>query len=98
MSDKTLQAHQKTKYLKIVRCLWSSDPEDAHQEYPDISVAQFVTANAYYDSLRCEGCHCGSCVRLPELASDLDNSPTELLPIAQLAIKLGKEAFDNDTE
>lgn len=81
---------QKREYLKIVDCLWTDGPEATNAEYPQLSIQQLKTANAYYDSLRCEGCYCGYCVNLPELASNLESSPEELKPIANLAIKLAQ--------
>ncbi len=94
----SLQAVQKKKYLEIVYLLWDDGAEEAHEAYPDLSVGQLETANEYYDSLRCSGCRCGSCVNLPELASNLNNSPKELIPIARLAAKLGKEEFNKFKE
>jgi len=68
--------------------------ESAHQEYPELSVKQLTTANAYYNSLRCEGCMCGSCVRLGDLSSNLGESPKDLEPIAKLATKLGQQEYE----
>ena len=87
----------KAKYLELVFCLWEEGAAGAHQEYPDISVEQFQKANDYYDTLRCEGCYCGSCVGLGELSKNLDNSPIELKPLADLALKLGEEEFHHKT-
>jgi hypothetical protein len=86
---------KKRKYMKIAICLWQHGAQEAHQEYPDISVVQFENANKYYDSLRCEGCHCGSCVNLPELANNLDQSPAPLEPIAKLAQRLGEAEYQS---
>ncbi len=94
MSANKLAALQKTKYLEIVFCLWDSGEESTHQEYPDLSVKELKVANAFYDSRRCAGCMCGSCVGLSDLSSTLDESPPELEPIAKLAIKLGRQEYD----
>jgi hypothetical protein len=94
MSNPKLESLQKTKYLEIVFCLWEEGADSAHDEYPDLSVKELNTANAYYDSLRCEGCMCGSCVRVGDLASNLDKSPKDLIPIAALAAKLGKREYE----
>jgi len=93
MSANKLAALQKTKYLEIVFCLWEEGEESTHQEYPALSVKQLLTANAYYNSLRCEGCMCGSCVGVSELASNLTTSPKELEPIAKLAASLGEDEY-----
>lgn len=93
MSANKLAALQKSKYLEIVFCLWEEGPESAHKEYPAISVKEFQTANAYYDSKRCEGCMCGSCVGLSELSSNLPESPEQLKPLARLAAQLGDQAY-----
>jgi len=82
---------QRNHYLQIVMCLWDEGPEIAHEEFPSVSVRQFSIANDYYNSLRCEGCMCGSCVNLGELASNLDASPHDLKPIANLAKQLARE-------
>lgn len=92
--DQKLLNFQKKIYMRISVSLWQNGPEEAHDEYPQISVRQFETANKYFDSLRCEGCSCGSCINLPELASNLDKSPPALQPLATLAQKLGKEQFE----
>jgi len=94
MSQQKLEALQKTKYLEIVFCLWEEGEESTHHEYPELSVKQLTIANAYYNSLRCEGCMCGSCVRLGNLSSTLDESPKDLEPIARLAVKLGQQEYD----
>lgn len=94
MSNSKLASLQKTKYLEIVFCLWEEGAESTHNEYPALSVKELNTANAYYDSLRCDGCMCGSCVRLGDLASNLDTSPKPLLPIAALAAKLGQQNYE----
>lgn len=94
MSANKLASLQKTKYLEIVFCLWEDGEESAHQAYPDLSVKELKVANAYYDSLRCEGCMCGSCVRIGDLSSNLGESPKDLEPIAKLATKLGQQAYD----
>lgn len=94
--DPQLTSLQKKKYLEIVYFLWEWGSEETHDEYPQLSVEELNKANEYYDSLRCEGCHCGSCVNLPSLARNLENSPEPLKPIAELAISLGKEEFSNN--
>jgi len=94
MSQQKLEALQKTKYLEIVFCLWEEGPESTHEEYPDLSVRELKTANDYYDSLRCPGCMCGSCVGIGNLASNLGESPQELEPIAKVAAKLGRQTYE----
>lgn len=95
MSNFKLAALQKTKYLEIVFCLWDEGAESTHNEYPALSVKELKVANAYYDSLRCAGCMCGSCVRIGDLSSNLAESPKDLIPIAALAAKLGQQEYDN---
>ncbi len=81
----------KKHYYQIVGSLWNEGIEETHRAYPDLSIEQLTIANEFYNSFRCEGCHCGSCVPLDEFANNLDTSPEELKPIAELAIKLGKD-------
>lgn len=85
---------QKNIYLKIVNNLWEYGEEEANEIYPDISVNEFKIANNYFNSLRCEGCYCGSCVNLYELSENLHTNPQELQPIAKLAQKLGIIQFN----
>lgn len=92
--DHKLASAQKKKYMQIVYCLWQHGANRANEIYPQISTEQFQIANQYYNSLRCVGCMCGSCVNLPELASNLDKSPKELKPIAQLAQELGSKVVE----
>lgn len=90
MSSNKLAALQKSKYLEMVFCLWESGPEGANREYPEVSVRQFAIANAHYDTLRCEGCYCGSCVGLGE---HLENPPKELKPLTDFAIRAGEAEY-----
>lgn len=83
----------KNNFLEIVCCLWEDGEDEAHKVYSDVSIEQFKIAGTYFDSFRCEGCHCGSCVPLLEFANDLENCPNELKPLAQLAIKLAEQTF-----
>lgn len=78
-------------YSRIALCLWMKGAEKANEEYPQISIDEFNIANKYYDSLRCDGCYCGACVNLSELSRNLDQSPLDLKPIADLAKKLSQE-------
>lgn len=91
--DSKLLNLQKRCYMRIAVCLWEHGPAGANDEYPQISVKQFDTANKYFNSLRCPGCSCGSCINLPQLASNLNESPKELQPLADLAKQLGEEQF-----
>jgi hypothetical protein len=95
MGKPRLESLQKSAYLRIVNYLWDHNPKEAHEEYPDVSTEEFCIANDYYDSKRCPGCWCGSCVGLSDLSSNLPSSPKQLKPIADLAIKLGQQEFDS---
>ena len=83
-----LKSLSKRKFMRISYNLWQESPEEMHEQYPEISVKQFKEANVYFDSKRCEGCSCGSCINLPELASDLDSLPAALVPLGSLAKRL----------
>ena len=86
-----LKQAQKRKFMRLSYALWQGSPEEMNEEYPEISVVQFKQANKFFDSKRCEGCSCGSCIDLPSIASNLDDVPKELIPIAKLAQRLGAE-------
>ena len=86
-----MPSSSKRHYVEIIYCLWDVGAEEAHKEYPEISVKELQTANNYCDALRCPGCACGSCVNIGTLASNLDQSPDELKPIANLALKLSQK-------
>ena len=93
MSNERLRYLQSRHYMKIVHHLWQWGAEETHDEYPELSEQQLNTANAYYDSKRCDGCSCGTCVELPTLAENLDTSPRECLPLAKLAQRMGEEEY-----
>jgi hypothetical protein len=94
MKDQKILNLEKRAFMQISFCLWEYGAEEAHEEHPSISVKSFKTANTYFDSLRCPGCSCGSCINLPELASDLDAVPEELKPLASRAREIAKEQLE----
>lgn len=88
---KTLQYSQARFFSKMVYRLWGEGADGAHEVYPMVSAAQFQAAGKYLDTLRCEGCSCGSCCEIDEKADNLDTVDDALKPLATAAQKLGEQ-------